>query len=126
MAGSLSDYAENKALDHILGTSSWTMPTGVVIGLFTSDPGEASGGTEVSGGSYARTTITFNAASGGTATNNLVTFPTATANWGTVSHWVIFDGNGNRLFHGSFDTAKSVPSGSTVKILAGSLTISLD
>jgi len=126
MAGSLSDYAEGKALDHILGTGAWTMPTGVVLGLFVSDPGEAAGGTEVTGGTYSRTAITFNAASGGSATNILVTFPTATADWGTVSHWVIFDGSANRLAHGSFDTPKSVPSGATAKILAATLTISID
>ena len=125
MAGSLSDYAENKALDHILGTTSWTMPA-PVLGLFTTDPGEATGGTEVTGGSYARTAITFNAASGGAATNILVTFPTATADWGTASHWVIFDAGGNRIFRGSWDTAKSIPNGATCKILAGTLSLSLD
>lgn len=127
MAGSLSDYAENKALDHMLGTAAWTMPTGVCLGLFTSDPGEASGGTEVSGGSYARAAITFNAANGGAATNILCTFVTATADWGTITHWQIFDGAGNRCaHHGSFDTPKSVPNGATAKILAGTLSLSID
>ena len=126
MAGSFSDYAENKILDHALGTAPWAMPEGVVLALFTTDPGEASGGTEVTGGSYAQTLITFNAASGGAKDNIEVVFPTATADWGTVSHWVIMDGSANRIMNGSFTTAKSVPSGATAKVLAGELDISLD
>jgi len=82
----LSDYLENKLLDHALGTAAYTMPT-VYVALYTSDPTDADTGTEVSGGGYARQTVTFNAASGGSASNaGDITFPQATADWGTITH----------------------------------------
>ncbi len=49
-----SNYLENKVLDHVLRNTSYTSPTTVYVGLYTSDPTDAGSGTEVSGGSYAR------------------------------------------------------------------------
>lgn len=125
-----SDYLENKLLDHSLGTTSWTMPTTVYIGLWTADDGLESGTvtSEVSGGSYARQTMTFDAAAGGSADSAAtVTFPTATANWGTITHVALMDAStgGNVLFHGSVTTSKTIESGDTFQISAGNLTISL-
>ena len=63
MAGNLSNYLENKLLDHFLATTSYTAPSNVYVALMTvaeDDTGTA--GTEVSGGSYARQTATFDAA----------------------------------------------------------------
>ena len=72
MATSLSDYAENKAADHILGTTSWTMPAAASLALYTVNPNfeTGSGGTEASGGSYARKAIAFGASSGGATSNS--------------------------------------------------------
>ena len=51
---SLSNYSENKILDHLVGKTSFTMPT-VWVGLSTANPGEtASGLAEPVGGDYAR------------------------------------------------------------------------
>jgi hypothetical protein len=45
-------------------------------------------GTEVSGGSYARTAVTFGAPSDGVTTNSAaVEFPQATGSWGSVG-WI--------------------------------------
>ena len=91
---SKTDYAENKVLDHLNGKSSFTMPT-VYVALFTAAPSDAGGGTEVSGGSYARVATsgaTWAAASGGAASNAAaISFPTASASWGTVTHYATFD-----------------------------------
>jgi hypothetical protein len=125
-----SDYLENEVLDHILGNGAYTAPTDIYVGLWTADDGLESGTvtSEVSGGSYARQTMTFDAATGGSADSAAtVTFPTATANWGTITHVALMDASsgGNVLFHGSVTTSKTIESGDTFQISAGNLTISL-
>ncbi|MEM4658701.1 MAG: hypothetical protein QXX77_09815 [Candidatus Methanosuratincola sp.] len=127
--GAFTDYLENKLLDHSLGTASYTKPTAVYLGLFTAAPGESGGGTEVSGGGYARQAVTFNAASGGTTLNSSdITFPTATANWGTITHVALFDAStgGNMLYYGALTSSVVINSGQQFVILAGDLDITLD
>lgn len=113
--GSISNYLENTFLDHIFNHNNYTPPTTVYIGLSTSDPlDDGSGLNEPSGGSYQRQSITFNAASSRRITQNAqVDFPQATTNWGTISHWVLFDAitNGNILAYGSLATSKTVYTG---------------
>ena len=70
MAGSASNYLENKLIDHSLGTTTFTKPTTVYAALYTVAPSDSSAGTEVTGGSYARQAITFSAASSGSTSNN--------------------------------------------------------
>lgn len=125
-----SDYLENKVLDHVLKNTAYSQPANLYLGLWTADDGLESGTvtSEVSGGSYARQTISFNAASGGTADSAAtVTFPAATANWGTITHVAIMDAatSGNVLFHGAVTTSKTIESGDTFQVSAGNLTISL-
>lgn len=123
-----SNFLENKLLDHSLGTTAYTAPSAVYVGLFTSDPTDAGTGTEVSGGSYARQEATFGAASGGSAsTSATVTFPAATANWGTITHIGIYDASssGNLLYHGAVTTSKTIETGDTFQISSGNLTITL-
>lgn len=124
----LSDYLENELLDHALGTGAFTAPAGVYVALFTSDPTDAGTGTEVSGGSYARQSVAFAAASAGATSNSAtVTFPTATANWGTVTHVGLFDAAsaGNLLMHGALSASKTINNGDVFEILAGDLDVSL-
>lgn len=126
---SMSNYLENKLLEHTLRNISYTPPTTVYLALFTSDPGEDKTGTEVSGGAYARKAITFNAAASGAVTNSAdILFDIATANWGTVSHVAVFDAltAGNMLYYGTLTTAKTINSSDQLKIVAGDLSISLD
>ena len=126
-----TNYLENEVLDHILGegTRDYTSPTTLYIGLFTAvTDGETGSVTEVSGGSYARAAVNFNAASGGSATNNGdVTFTTATADWGTVTHVGIYDAStaGNLLIYATLDTSKTVSNGDTFVIQDTNLTVSL-
>lgn len=127
-----SDYLELEVLDHVLGKGSkdYTPATELYLGLWTADDGLESGTitSEVSGGSYARETIAFdNAASGSTSNTSTVTFTTATANWGTITHVAIMDAStgGNVLFHGAVTTSKTIENGDTFQVSAGNLTISL-
>lgn len=62
---SFSDYLENKVLDHVYRNVAYTAPTGTYLALYTVAPTDAGGGTEVTGGGYARQAITFGASSGG-------------------------------------------------------------
>jgi hypothetical protein len=123
----MTDYLENALANHVLRNVAYTSPSAVYVGLFTVAPGETGGGTEVSGGGYARQAVTFGAPSNGTVTNSAdVTFPVATASWGTIVAFAIFDAasGGNMLIYGSLTSSKSVGSGDQFKFPAGQLQIS--
>jgi hypothetical protein len=125
----LSNYLENKLLDHVLRNVSYTSPTTVYVGLYTSDPGDDNSGTEVSGGSYARQILSVTTASGGIVTSSAdVTFPQATGSWGTISHIGLLDAltSGNLLMHTPLTTSRVIETGDVLKISTGSLTASLD
>jgi hypothetical protein len=131
---SKSDYLENEILDHILGGADYSRPATVYIALFTVTPSDTGGGTEVTGGSYDRVDVTNNAtnwpaASGGAKANGTaITFPQATANWGTVVAFGIFDANtaGNLLYWGAVTPNKAVNSGDTASFAVGDLDITED
>lgn len=127
MAGNLSNYLENKLLDHFLGTAAYTMPTTVYVGLYTVVPTDAGGGTQVTGGSYARQTAAFSAAASGTTSNtaniDFAGMPAAT----TVAIGV-FDAltSGNLLLWGTLTANKTTDAGDTLRIATGDLDISID
>lgn len=128
MANNLSDAAELEILDHINLVGAWTPSTPLKVALYTVAPTDSTAGTEVSGGSYARTNVTFGAAAAGSASNSAdVTFPTATASWGTVVAAAVFDSAGTpvMIWYGPLTANKTVDNGDTFKIPAGSLTVSL-
>jgi hypothetical protein len=124
-----SDYLENKLLDHVLGGPDYVRPATVYVALYTVTPGDAGGGTEVTGGSYARAAATNNdtnwpGASGGAKANGTtITFAQATADWGTVVAFGIFDAlaAGNLLVWGPVTPNKSVPNGATASFAIGEL-----
>jgi len=125
----LSNYLENKLLDHVLRNESFTSPTTVYVGLFTSDPGDGNTGTEISGGSYARQVLNVTTATDGIVTSSAdITFPQATAQWGAISHIGLLDSltSGNLLMHTALTTTKTVESGDVLRISAGDLTAQLD
>lgn len=133
MAGSLSDFLENELLDHVFGGAAYSAPATLYVGLYTVAPTDAGGGTEVTGGSYARVAVTANntnfpAASGGAIANGTaITFPTATASWGTVVALGIFDAStsGNLLAWADLAVNKTVASGDTASFAIGDLDITL-
>jgi hypothetical protein len=117
MAGSKSDYLENKVLDAVFNGTSWTTINNVYVALFTGTLSGDTPGTEVSGGSYARVSTApadWTAASSGSLNNgNAITFPAPTANWGTVTHFGIFDAStsGNALYYGDLTTSRTINNG---------------
>lgn len=126
-----SNYLEDKILNHVLTATGYTQPSARFLGLYTASTGleTNSPSAEVSGGSYARQAVTFAAASSGSsATNATVTFPAATATWGTITHVAVLDASsaGNVLFWGAVTTSKLIESGDTFQVTSGNLTISLD
>ena len=130
--GGFSDYWENKILDHIFGKGSYTPPT-IYVGLSTADPTEdGSGLAEPSGNGYAREQTSasdWNAASNGSLDNaGNITFAQASGNWGTITHFVLFDAAtaGNMLAYGILSQSKSISESDTARFQAGDLRISLD
>jgi hypothetical protein len=124
----MSNYLEDALINATLRNTSYTSPATVYVGLYTSDPTDANTGTEVSGGSYARTAVTFGAPSNGTSLNDAaVEFPQATGSWGTVGWIGILDAStsGNLLYHTILDTSKTIDTGDIFKIAIGSLSVNL-
>jgi hypothetical protein len=124
----MSNYLEDALINATLRNTSYTSPATVYVGLYTSDPTDANTGTEVSGGSYARTAVTFGAPSNGVSTNSAsVEFPEATGSWGTVGWIGILDAatSGNLLYHTPLDTSKAISSGDIFRITSGNLSVTL-
>jgi hypothetical protein len=124
----MSNYLENALINATLRNTSYTSPSTVYVALHTADPTDAGSGTEVSGGSYARTAVTFGAPSNGVTTNNAnVEFPQATGNWGTITHIGLWDASstGDLLFHTPLDSSKVIDTGDIFRITSGNLSVTL-
>jgi len=125
-----SNYLENKVLDWLLRAQTYTVPTTTYVAIFTATPTAAGGGTEVSGGSYARVAITSSltnwagtqgatttavssGTSGLTSNNNSITFPAPTATWGVITGMGIYDAStaGNLLLFSPLAITKTVNNG---------------
>lgn len=142
----LSDYLENKLVDHVFRAQAYTAPATIYAALFTANPSDTGGGTEVSGGSYARVPITASlanfagtqaagsttASSGTSATtsnNAAITFAAPTANWGVVTGMAFFDAatTGNMLSYSALTVNKTVNNGDAAPSFpAASVTLQLD
>ena len=132
MAGSFADYLELKILEHLVGKTSYTMPT-AYVGLSTADPLDTAAGlAEPSGNGYARVATTGStweaAASGAIQNASAITFPTATGSWGTVTHFALFDAatSGNMLAHGALDESQAITTNQIPRFAAGALDITLE
>lgn len=124
----MSNYLEDALINGTLRGTSYTAPSTVYLGLYTSDPTDADTGTEVSGGSYARQSITMGAPSNGVSVSTAdITFPQASASWGTVAYIGIRDAStaGNLLYHSPLTVSKAIDTGDIFKIAAGSLSVTL-
>lgn len=127
-----SNYLENEILDHVLNNAAFTSPATVYAALFTdtATAGELEAGTltnEVTGGSYARQSISFGTAASGQASNDAaVTFTSMPA---TSVEWVaIMDAStaGNVLFYGTLASIKNLNSGDNFTLNIGDVDITLD
>ena len=126
MADNLPNTIENQLLDALVGTASYTVTTPIQLALMTANGSDSAAGTEVTGGSYARQTIAFDAASSGSISNNAVInftgMPAA-----TVVGIEIYDSAGTpkRLAYGALTANKTTASGDTLQFAASSITLSL-
>jgi hypothetical protein len=125
---SFTNLLETRVLQWALTNGSPTRPTAWWVGLFTAAPGEAGGGTEVSGNGYTREAVTFTV-SGNLATNDAaIEWPTATGTWGTITHIAVFDAetSGNMLVYATLTSSKTIASGDVLRIPSGDLDVTLD
>lgn len=135
----LTDFAENKVLDAVLRGQALGAPVTHYVALFTANPTDTGGGTEVAGGSYARVAVTASlanwsgsqsagstvASSGtdGTIENNIaITFPAPTASWGVVTGFGIFDAasGGNLWIYSPLTISKTINNGDAAPSFATS------
>ena len=127
---SFSNYLEDAVLNHVFGSGSgtYTPASTLYVALFTSAPSDTGGGTEVSGGGYARQTGTFTTSSGTASNDSAIEYPTATADYGTVVAMGIFDAStsGILLAYGTLTTSKNVSSGDVLRFNASAINISLN
>lgn len=145
----MSNYLENKLVDHLFRGQSFSAPTALWVGLLTAAPSDTGGGTEVSTSAtnYGRVNLapsttnwaatdaaasTANPSAGtsGTTSNNVaITFGTPSGNWGTITHFGIYDAQttGNLLFWGQLTVSKTVNNGDAAPSFAiSALSIQLD
>lgn len=127
----MGDYLENAIINHFLRNTSVATPaSNVWVALYTTATTDTGGGTEVTGGSYARQRCQGTGgwdgpSNGATQNTGAITFPTATAGWGTVSHVGVRGGaaGSNLLYHGALTSPKTVNSGDTFRFSAGALDV---
>jgi len=126
MAG-FSDYLENKVVGHVFGGSAYTAPATLYVALYTSAPSDTGGGTEVSGGAYARQTAAFTISADTASNTSAIEYPTATADYGTVVAVGVFDASssGNLLAYGNLTTSKTVSNGDVFRFNAGAIDITV-
>jgi hypothetical protein len=129
----ISNYLEAAWLNATFRNTAYVQPAVVYLALYTADPTDADTGTEVTGGSYARQAVAFGAptqvAGKGTISNTgLITYPTVTVDWGTISHVAIRDAltGGNLLYFGPATSARAALTGDVIKFNIGQVVLDLD
>ena len=137
MAG-LTNYLEDKIMNHVFGSTTFTKPTNYYVGLLTATPSDSATGTEVSGGSYARQVCAFTITGSGIAeakNTSAITFPTATADWGIVGWVGVYDAlsSGNLVAYQNLQksdfsttTTKTINDGDIFKFNAETIKLQLD
>lgn len=117
----LSSYGEDQALTPLITTA--------FVSLHTGDPGNTGASEVASAGGYARQAVAFTKTPGPTstvATNTLIiTYSAATAPWGTITYFGIWDAVSGGNFRGGnvMNTPKTVNVADTARFAAGALTI---
>jgi hypothetical protein len=144
MTMAASQYLESGVLNHLFRSSAFGQPTTIAIALTTDIPDESQTGVTINevanAGAYARVDIGAPTdgdwsfmdqvnGSGHVDNVSIITFPTATANWGYASGVAIIDnatyGAGNLLFHSALDNARDIENNDTFSFPANGLDIYL-
>jgi len=125
---SFSNYLETELLDHVFANNAYTSPSAVYVSLHTANPDEDASGAEVSGGGYVRQAGSFTVSGNTATTDAAIEYPTATADYGTVTHVGIWDAStsGNMLAYAALTASKTISSGDVFRIPTGDLDITLD
>jgi hypothetical protein len=125
---SFSDTFETHVLDYVFTSNGLTRPTAWYLALFTTNPADDDTGTEVTGGGYARQSVTFTVTNDTASNTSAIEFPTATANYGTVSHVGVYTAStgGDLIAHAALTSSKSIEVGDVFRVPAGDLDITLD
>ena len=126
MADALTNTAENRALDWILGLTSTAPTTPLKVSLVTALGTDTAAGTEVTGGGYARQTLSVAASVNGATSNSAdLAFTNMPAT--TVVGVEVWDSAGTpvRLWYGALTASRTVSAGDELRLTAGSLTFSL-
>ena len=116
-----SDYLENEILDHFFGGAAT-----IYIALYSAAPNDAGGGTEISGNGYARQSVPFGTASGGSIASNAdVTFTASGGAWSEVTHFGLFDAStgGNLLVHSAVDASFTLADTDVYTFSSGNITV---
>ncbi len=138
MASGKNQYFSQKLLNQTFGGTAYSFPATLFLALFSVTPSVSTAGTEATGTSYARVSITCNttnwpAISGSTTTMTsgaAFTFPTAGGNWSSSANLTgagfldsALGGSNNLLYFGDLTVAKPVLSGDTASFASGAVTI---
>lgn len=122
-----TSYTDNKLIDHLLGSATYTKPSSLFVALYVGDP--ASGGTEVStsGSAYSRQSAAFTISGGAASNTSQLQWSAATSSWGTITHIAVFDAStaGNRLVDAQLSASKTIASGDVLQIPASQLSVTL-
>jgi hypothetical protein len=127
VANNLVQAEANRLLDASFGTTAYVDPTGPMqLALVTANGSATAAGTEVTGGSYARQTLTMDAASAG-ATSNSETISFTGMPAVTVVGVEVYDSAGSprRCWWGALTASKTLGAGDTLTFSAGGLSVSL-
>ncbi len=124
---SFTNFLETEILDHVFAGSAYTAPSTHYLALYTAAPGETGGGTELSGSSYVRQSVSFSTTGDTTSNDASIEYPTASGLWGTITHVGVFDAatGGNLMAYAALAIAKSIDSGDVIRIPVGDLDITL-
>ena len=125
---SFSEYLENAVLNYVFRNTGTPTTATVYLALYTVAPTDAGGGTQVTGGGYARQAITFGASSAGAIANtSAVAFTASGAAYGTVVAVGVFDAltAGNLLAWDAI-TSAVIGDGDTLNFAIGDIDITLD
>ena len=130
MADNLTDGAEARTLNWLTGNTTTAITGPLMVRLMTANGSDSAAGTEVvnSGGStYAPQSVAFPAASGTTSTSNTADVVFANMPAATIVGVEIWDSAGTpfRWWWGAAVASKSTNLGDTLKILAGTLTLTM-
>jgi hypothetical protein len=126
---SFSNFLETEILDHVFAGAAYTAPTTKYLALFTAvSDGETGSVTEVSGGGYARQSVAFTTSGNTTSNNAAVEYPTATGNYGTVTHVGVYDAStsGNLMAYAALSSNKTIETGDVFRVPSGDLDITLN